>query len=230
MSYSPSISPVAPQTGDHDWAGERVAAEGDAAFRQLRHQTKNALQRILCVVHGNAALGETADGRALIEELHRRIRLTVAISDALFGLTASPAALAVRLRRLAGDMLRQRAEPGQRVALDVRVEGGDGPGWLDDMVLRVAHEMLDGARMQGLRGRLHGAVTVTLTVLADRTWLTVSDDGAARRVRDDDDGGVSLMRELVRAQGGRVWLVREAGLTLATLELPHGRRGIERLA
>ena len=239
MSFSPSITPLAtPQTGaDHDWPGrERMVMEagepgGPAAFRQLRHQTKNALQRILCLVHGAAELAETAAGQALIEDLQQRIRLTAAISDALFGLTVAPAELAVRLRRLAGDMLQQLAAPEQRIALDVRVEGGSGPAWLDDAVLRVAHEMLGEAIMQGLRGRERGTVAVVLSVLADRTRLRVSDDGPARRRQDGDDDGLALMRDLVRAQGGRVWLGRELGLRVATLELPHGqRRGIERLA
>lgn len=238
MSFSSSITPGAiSQTGaEHDWLRPEVAGveagdlAGPIAFRQLRHQTKNALQRILCVLQVTAEAAETPAAQALIEDLQKRIRLTATISDALFGLTAMPAELAVRLRRLAGDMLLQLAAPEQRIALEVQVEGGVGPTWLDDTVLRVAHEMLSEAVLQGLRGHADGAVGVMLTVLTDRTRLRVSDDGRVRREHDDDDGGLAIMRDLARAQGGRVWLARDAGLTVATLELPHGRRGIERLA
>ncbi len=238
MSFSRSITPAAaPQTdAGREWLrpesmGLEAGESAGAAFQQLRHQTKNALQRILCLVHASAELAETPAAQAMIEELHQRIRLTAAISDALFGLTAMPAQLAVRLRRLASDVLLQLAAPGQCITLEVQVEGCGGPAWLDGTVMRVAHEMLSEAILQGLQGCPHGSIAVTLTVLADRTRLRVSDDGVARHGRGDGDGGFTLMRDLARPQGGRVWIGREAGLTMATLELPHGPwSGIERLA
>src|SRR5689334_25003887 len=81
----------------------------DLDLRQLRHHTKNALQRIIGLISEIPGLCDTPAGEQVARELEHRIRLSATISNALFGLTESPGPMADRLRQLAGaivDMMR----------------------------------------------------------------------------------------------------------------------------
>ena len=78
-------------------------------MRQLRHHTKNTLQRILGLIAEAPGLCDTPQGEKLAQELEYRICLSATISNALFGLTGAPGAMADRMRQLAGavvDLLR----------------------------------------------------------------------------------------------------------------------------
>ena len=77
-------------------------------MRQLRHQTKNALQRILGVL---MATPQDAGG-AWLEDVGRRVRLSAEISDALFGLTRAPGPMQGRLETLAGAVVALMSGPG----------------------------------------------------------------------------------------------------------------------
>jgi hypothetical protein len=79
---------------------ERVEVdEGDAGddidLRQLRHHTKNTLQRILGLIAQAPGLCDTPAGEKIAQELEYRIALSANISNALFGLTNMVAVLIV---------------------------------------------------------------------------------------------------------------------------------------
>src|ERR1700710_2734577 len=70
----------------------------DIDIRQLRHHTKNTLQRILGLIASAPGLCDTPAGEKIARELEYRISLSANISNALFGLTTAPGSIAGRLR------------------------------------------------------------------------------------------------------------------------------------
>ncbi len=187
-------------------------------FRQLRHHTKNALQRIIAQVDA-CGLRRTAKGRELADEIERRICLSARVSDALFGLRERPAALAERLTTLAQSLISLLTTSGQDVTIEV-VASGDCPPSLHATVLRVAHEMLGNAVKHGLHQRSAGKIELQVRSGGDgRTVLSVSDDGWGFDAVSTGEG-LSLMRSLAARHGGRVELLRRSHWTVARLDLP----------
>ena len=62
----------------------------DIDLRQLRHHTKNTLQRILGLIAEAPGLYDTPAGEKIAQDLEYRISLSANISNALFGLTGVP--------------------------------------------------------------------------------------------------------------------------------------------
>lgn len=228
MSFSPTAANDA-SAWPASWPGPDAGAASPTsadqiAFRQLRHQTKNALQSLLCAVYDSADRAGTPAMRALAEELQERICLSAAISDALFGFTERPAPLNQRLPALASAMLRQLGGAPHCIELMVTVDSPAPPDQ-DDTILRVAHEMIGNAIKHGLHARLVGHIEIHLSSSRSRTRLTVADDGWGLAHRQDGDGqGLLLMRDLARGHAGQVSLERVQDWTVATLDLPTTAR------
>jgi two-component sensor histidine kinase len=219
---------VRPPTPGHDIVGAEpmhhtlvLAADTEdrISFRQLRHQTKNALQRVICEVARTATLQNTREGQRLLADLERRICLAAAISDALFGLTRQPDSLAMRLRALCHAMVELLGDADQVIRLQVSVDGVPPPDQAET-VLRVAHEMVGNAIKHGMRARVLGRLVVTLHSSDGGTRLEVSDDGWGFETITGGGEGLRLMHELAAAHGGRVGLRRCGTLTVAELILP----------
>jgi two-component sensor histidine kinase len=197
---------------------------GDAvAMRQLRHQTKNALQRIIAQV-ANSDLRGTAEGVALAEDVERRICLSARISDALFGLTSAPGPLDIRLTALCNATVALLAHPKQMISVDVAV-AGTCPDALQALVVQVAHEMVANAVKHGLHMRLTGRISLRLWAggMGDpddnSITLMVSDDGWGPRKTGEGDG-LPIMRALAEQYNGTVSLSRDGGWTAASLYIP----------
>ena len=193
------------------------------ALRQLRHQTKNALQRIIAQV-ASSDLRATEAGVALANDLERRICLSARISDALFGLTSAPGPLDMRLTALCNAIVALLAHPKQTISIDVTV-AGTCPEALQAVVVQVAHEMVGNAVKHGLHMRLTGRISLRLwaggTGEAEDTSITlmVSDDGWGPRKTTEGDG-LPIMRALAGQYGGSVSLSRDDGWTSARLYIP----------
>ena len=207
-------------------AGAITHAEpaGDVvAMRQLRHQTKNALQRIIAQV-ASSDLRATEAGTALAEDIERRIRLSARISDALFGLTAAPGPLDVRLTALCNATVALLSHPKQVISVDVTV-AGTCPDALQALIVQVAHEMVGNAVKHGLHMRLTGRISLRLWAgglgdAEDRSvTLMVSDDGWGPRKTKDGEG-LTIMRALAEQYNGSVSLSRHTGWTEARLTIP----------
>ncbi len=192
----------------------------DVAMRQLRHQTKNALQRIIAQV-ANSELRATQAGNALADDIERRICLSARISDALFGLTEVPPPLSQRLTSLAEATVALLAEPGQAVSVSVAA-AGRCPAVLEETVLQVAHEMVVNAIKHGIALRAAGQIAVRLFAdVRGRTTLLVRDDGRGPDGAATGEG-MPIMQALASAYGGRISLSRNEGWTIARLDLPGG--------
>jgi two-component sensor histidine kinase len=197
------------------------------ALRQLRHQTKNALQRIIAQV-ATSDLRATEAGSALADDVERRICLSARISDALFGLTSMPGSLDVRLTGLCNAIVALLAHPKQTISVDVAVSG-TCPEPLQAVVVQVAHEMVGNAVKHGLHMRLTGRISLRLwaggTGAADDQSVTllVSDNGWGPRKGSDGDG-LPIMRTLAGQYGGAVSLSRDDGWTVARLYIPNDEK------
>lgn len=214
-------------TGCETWVTPRCMPRGDpdgCDFRQLRHHTKNVLQQLLLQIAQAQELSATVRSRRLLADLQHRILLSAAISDALFGLTRSPASLSDRLRTLTESTIRLFADGTQVIRSEVTVAGAC-PAPLRPLVLRVAHEFVGNAVKHGMCSRVVGTIAVRLaTDLAGGTALVVTYDGWGFADSPVAGEGLSIARELAAAAGGTVSL-RRTQVTAATLELPAPRAG-----
>ena len=192
---------------------------GELDLRQLRHHTKNTLQRILGLIAAAPGLDQTPAGEKIIRELEHRICLSASISDALFGLTETPGAMAERLRQLAGAMVDLMRDPDQIIRIGVSVRG-QCPAPLREAVIRGAHELIGNAIKHGMKSRDTGRIAVRLVSTDEVTVLTVIDNGWGFSVTPRDGEGLALARDFACRHGGRLHLNGADG-TMATMELPH---------
>jgi len=198
-------------------------ADDDASreidLRQLRHHTKNTLQRILGLIAEAPGLCDTPHGEKIAQELEYRICLSATISNALFGLTDAPGSMAERLRHLAGavvDMMRG-ADQVIRIGVSIR---GCCPMGLRDAVLRSAHELIGNAVKHGMKGRPSGRIAVRLATDEDCTTLTVMDNGWGFAGPSPSGEGLALVQGFAARHGGALAIDGDDG-TVATLEMPH---------
>ncbi len=184
-------------------------------MRQLRHQTKNALQRILGVL---MATPQDAGG-AWLEDVGRRVRLSAEISDALFGLTRAPGPMQGRLETLAGAVVALMSGPGQAIGVQVLVEG-ECPAALRGPVIQVAHEFVANAMKHGFHGRLRGTIRIALSSRPGAcVRLLVSDDGRGVGADAAPGEGLGIASALALRLGGTVAL-RQRGVAEAELLVP----------
>lgn len=188
-------------------------------LRQLRHHTKNTLQRILGLIASAPGLCDTPAGETIVRELEYRICLSATISNALFGLTEAPGSMAERLRQLAGAMVELMRDPDQVIRVGVSVRG-QCPASLREAVLRSAHELLGNAVKHGMKARPTGRIAIRLVTAGDCTTLTVIDNGWGFGGTPRPGGGLNLALEFAQRHGGTLRLDGADG-TVATVELPH---------
>jgi two-component sensor histidine kinase len=196
-------------------------AESNAELdlRQLRHHTKNTLQRLIGLIGETSGLRDTPEGEQLARELENRICLSASISNALFGLTGAPAPMVQRLRDLAGAVVELLSADGQRIRIGVSVRGCC-PNHLREAAIRSAHELIGNAVKHGMKGRPSGRIAVRLVSDARATTLTITDDGWGFRGIPREGEGLALARSFADMHGGK-FAVESADGTVAMLEWPN---------
>ena len=227
MPVSSMVHPSRPHAPAPD-AGERGAADR-LSLHQLRHLTANTLQRILNEVAQLNELRSTAEGRRLCEDIERRILLSAALADALFGMTREPGPLPARLRGLGEVVIGLLGDPDQMLGLEVAVEG-QCPRVLEGVVLRVAHELLGNAVKHGMYMRLVGRIRMSLASGPRGTRLVVADDGWGSCQRPGRGQGLGLVRALIAPFGGTLDTLggRDGGGFTAEVDLPPIMPGDDR--
>ncbi len=194
--------------------------DDDVDLRQLRHHTKNTLQRLIGLLADVPGLTDTPAGERLARELEYRICLSAQISNALFGLTSAPGSMAERLRELAGAMVEMMREQPQTIRTGVSVKGCC-PLELREAVVRSAHELIGNAVKHGMKGRLTGRIAVRLVTAPGTTTLTVTDNGWGFDGQPRFGEGLTLARLFAERAGGSLELDGADG-TSAVMTLPHG--------
>ena len=144
MMFQSKRRPTTAPRFDESMSWRQQDTPDQLALRQLRHHTKNALQRIMIQVADCPGLARDPAGRALVADLERRIQLSARLSDALFGLTHAPAPLGMRLDELGQSMVELMSDGDQVIALTTRTVGAC-PATLDDVLVRIAHELVGNA-------------------------------------------------------------------------------------
>ena len=196
------------------------ACHGKAAFRQLRHQTKNALQRLLSII--DAAPELQGDERSTLRDsLQLRILVAADLSDALFGFQREPGDLTNRLERLCLGMVALVAENGARITVSVSVEGSC-PARLHSFFVRLAHELVGNAVKHGMYQRTHGTIGVHLRSTASVTRLVVDDNGWGCGHSGFEPGeGLSIVQAMLRELDGTFAIARSTEQTVATVTIRH---------
>jgi two-component sensor histidine kinase len=194
-------------------------ADQEVDLRQLRHHTKNTLQRIIGLIAEAPGLRDTPEGEKIAQELEYRISLSANISNALFGLTDAPGPMADRLRKLAGAVVDMMRNADQVIRVGVLVRGCCPLG-LREAVMRSAHELLGNAMKHGMKDRPSGRIAIRLISDNAVTTLTVLDNGWGFTGTPRSGEGLTLARGFAARHGGSLELDGVDG-TLATLELPH---------
>jgi len=219
-THRPLISkanrPVLPTPAGHAESAEDTAEHID--IRQLRHHTKNTLQRLIGLLADVPGLTDTPAGEALARELEYRICLSAQISNALFGLTHAPGSMADRLRQLAGGLVEMMRQTDQIIRIGVSVKGCC-PASLREAVIRSANELIGNAVKHGMKGRPTGRIAVRLITTMDAVTLTVTDNGWGFEGTPTCGEGLSLARNFAAKAGGTLDLDGKDG-TAATLTLP----------
>jgi two-component sensor histidine kinase len=188
-------------------------------LRQLRHLTRNTLQRIVALITEIPGLADTPEGEMIARELEYRIALSATISNALFGLTEAPAPMADRLRQLGGAMVDMMRSPDQVIRIGVSVRG-TCPVALREAVVRSANELIGNAVKHGMKARPNGRITVRLITEGQSTALTVTDNGWGFAGTPRQGEGLSLARRFAERHGGSLRLESCGGM-VATMELLH---------
>ncbi len=224
MTMTPSILPQFDLAQPLSWEGDTAE---QLSMRQLRHQTKNALQGLLNQVAMCSGLQQHAAGRALARDLERRILLSAGLSDALFGFTATPRSIDARLDALGRAVIGSQADVDQEIAFEATVLGRC-PAAYDDIIVRVAHELIVNAVKHGMTLRMVGRIEVLVDARDGRVGMTVSDDGWGLcddgRIPDARGDGLRIAELLAAQLGGTVTLHRDRCRTHAMLRLPAGVR------
>ncbi len=227
MAQSAAGSLSAGALVEWDERGHETTDE-DTSFRQLRHQTKNALQRILCHVATQPGLSDTPAGRTLARDLERRIQLVAAISDALFGFTRAPDPLERRLVSLGRGVVELLCDPGQLITVDVTVTGAC-PRKLEGIIVRVAHELIGNAVKHGMHVRIVGRIEVRVDTIGQTTTLTVSDDGWGYSNQPVPGEGLAVAGRLAEPYGGTLEMRRDRDRTHVSLALTAARHPVARM-
>lgn len=198
-------------------------------FRQLRHHTNNALQRLLADIAAASDLQRSEDGRTLLGRLEERILISAAISDALFGFTRAPPPLAERLQELSASLVKLHGNPRQAIEADVvvaepcRAALKQHPALAQPM-LRVTRELLENALKHGMHARAQGRVVITVVSGPAAFSLSVADDGwgldAAGTEGRTRRRGLELVRDLAAPFGGTLSLHRHDGWTITRVSFP----------
>ncbi len=187
-------------------------------FRQLRHQTKNALARILAQV--STGLTSPDACRRTAADVERRILLTAQISDALFGLTREPGPFVDRLENLCDAVVGLASESDQYITVTCSVVAEPAPQHAET-VLRVVHELVGNAVKHGMHMRLLGRIEVTAQHGATGLEIEVSDDGWGCGGAPAHGEGLSVATVLAEGCGGVISLKRAGDRTVARMVIAH---------
>lgn len=196
----------------------------DVALRQLRHNTRNTMQRIVGLLSEAPELVDHARGRRLAQDLIDRICLSVDIADALFCVLSVHGGMEARLRLLSRALVRVFSAPGQdvEVRIDVDTELQESHA---ETILQIAHELVSNAVKHGLHGYPAGEIMIMLQKGPhDGIRLIVSDNGPGFAAEPELGEGLRMVRDIVARNGGKLTLPEPGRQARVQVYMPPGWR------
>jgi two-component sensor histidine kinase len=176
----------------------------DLAFRQLRHNTRNTLQRIIYLLTDARELSAFPGGSALAQDLIGRICSATELADSLYAITQPYGGMAARLQTLSRSLVRLYGARTQEVEIKLIVEL-ECDGQFADVVLQIAHELVGNALKHGLRGQPGGEIEISLTRnRAGSVILAVTDSGNGFVAEAKKGEGLCVAQELADVYQGRI--------------------------
>jgi chemotaxis protein methyltransferase CheR len=181
-------------------------------LHELTHRVKNSLQFIASMVMIEARSLESAEGKAALARVSRRIlalgKLYSKLSEAD---TFEAVDAATYLNELCHDLIASVYKDGDAfVLLKTDIESELLPTDRAIPIGLIVNELVTNAVKYGFPGEAHGTVTVTLKRLPGELRLTVADDGQGFDPRRADSGlGGRLVHAFAQQLGGQV--ERESG-------------------
>jgi chemotaxis protein methyltransferase CheR len=181
-------------------------------LHELTHRVKNSLQFIASMVMIEARSLESAEGKAALARVSRRIlalgRLYSKLSEAD---TFEAVDAATYLNELCRDLIASLYKDGDAfIMLKTDIESELLPTDRAIPIGLIVNELVTNAVKYGFPGEAQGTVTVTLKRLPGELRLTVADDGQGFDPRRADSGlGGRLVHAFAQQLGGQV--ERESG-------------------
>ncbi len=178
----------------------------ETAFRQLRHSTRNTLQRIICLIYEAPEFAALPGGPALAEELVGRIRMSAELADSLHAVTRPHGGIAGRLQAMGRSIVQLCGAKRQSIDVQVKVTL-DCQGNFADMLMQVAHELVSNAMKHGLRGLRTGEIEIGLGKDRDGiVTLAITDNGRGFASNAPTGEGLRLVADMAEAYGGHIVL------------------------
>lgn len=184
-------------------------------MRQLRYNTRNTLQRIVCLITdspNSLPMLEYPNNLPMLEylafsqDLVRRICLSMDIADSLFGVSQPFGSVEQRLLRIATGLASSFANSEHAIEMKVAVEG-ECPASLIDLVLQIAFELVGAAVRCIARGAESKVIGIKLgCARGGPTVLTVMTDQMAYCRSLMGSEGLELVEEIAALRGGKVSL------------------------
>lgn len=178
----------------------------ELAFRQLRHNTRNTLQRIICLLADAKELTILPGGAALAQDLIGRICSATELADSFYAVTQPHGGIAARLHALSRSLVRLYSGRTQEVDIRLSIEM-ECDGRFADILLQITHEFVGNALKHGLRNQIVGKIEISLTRnRAGSVILAVTDSGNGFAPAAKKGEGLGLAQELAAFHQGKIIL------------------------
>jgi chemotaxis protein methyltransferase CheR len=204
---------------EHAAAHERIGM----LLQELTHRVKNSLQLIASIVMNEARSLASAEGKAALERVSRRI---TALGHLYSKLSESDTFEAVDaatyLNELCRDLIASVYKDGDAfIMLKTDIESELLPTDRAISIGLIVNELVTNAVKYGFPGEATGTVMVTLKRLPGELRLTVADDGQGLDPRRADSGvGGRLVDAFAQQLGGQVERKSDSQGTAVHLILP----------
>jgi len=188
---------------EHAAAHERIGM----LLQELTHRVKNSLQLIASIVMTEARSVSSAEGKAALERVSRRI---TALGQFYSKLTAADTVEAVDaatyLNELCRNLIASVYQDGDTfIMLKTDIESEPLPTDRAIPIGLIVNELVTNAVKYGFPGEAKGTIMVTLKRLPGELRLTVADDGQGLDPRRADSGvGGRLVDAFAEKLGGQV--------------------------
>ncbi len=193
-------------------------AERDMLMAEVHHRTKNNLALVTGLMRLSRTNSQSAETRAVLQDLELRVRAIATVHDQLQRSAASDTvALLPLLRDVAGQTRRAFSSMECAVAIEVDGESVEMRGSAATDLALAAGELMTNACKHAFTGRRHGRITETVSLDDEMLTLVVEDDGVGlaegmERPERSESLGWRMIRTMTQKHEGFVRTSSNSGL------------------